>query len=189
VGLLLTTNYLLPIEALPQETYRKEVKYMNKYISAGIGILVVCILVWVVVRSLGQSSEFLKKVVVPSQNTSSFPTDTEKQNGSVVPVSGGAFGEKGGVAERTVITYSDAGFAPSSVTVKAGATVTFVNESTRGMWVASDVYPSNDLLPGFDQLGAVAKNGAYEYRFNTIGRWPYHNQVLKTHIGVVIVTK
>ena len=63
----------------------------------------------------------------------------------------GEMEDKGGVAARTVVTYTDTGFAPLSVTIKKGTTVTFVNESSRGMWVASAVHPTHQLLPGFDQ--------------------------------------
>ena len=95
--------------------------------------------------------------------------------------------EKGGEKERKVVTYTDTGFAPSPFTVSKDTTVTFVNESSRGMWVASDVYPTNQLLPGFDALSAVPKNGTYEYMFVKVGTWRYHNQVNPADSGTVVV--
>ncbi len=97
--------------------------------------------------------------------------------------------DKGGVATRTVVTYTDTGFAPTTVTVKTGTTVTFVNESNIGMWVASAVHPTHQLLPGLNQTASVAKAGTYEYAFTKIGTWKYHNHMNPTQEGTVIVTQ
>ena len=98
-------------------------------------------------------------------------------------------GEKGGVAARVVVTFTDSGFSPKSVTVSSGSTVAFMNESTGGMWVASDVHPTHQLLPGFDAQKSVAKGGSYEYTFTKVGTWTYHNHVAPTQTGTVVVTK
>ncbi len=96
--------------------------------------------------------------------------------------------EKGGGAARSVVTYTDNGFAPNAVTVKAGAIVTFVNESSGYMWVASVPHPVHTNLPGFDELTGVAKGGTYEYTFTKAGTWKYHNHVAPVKTGSVIVT-
>jgi plastocyanin len=97
--------------------------------------------------------------------------------------------EKGGVQTRVVVTFTDKGFSPSPMKVKVGTTVTFVNESSSGMWVASDPHPTHTLLPGFDELTSVGKGGTYEYTFTKIGTWTYHNHLTPTVKGTVIVTK
>ena len=96
--------------------------------------------------------------------------------------------EKGGVAERSVVTFTDNGFSPSPLTVAVGTTVTFVNESSKGMWVASAVHPTHKVLPGFDQLKSTARGGMYEYTFTKVGTWNYHNHVAPQDTGSVIVT-
>lgn len=98
-------------------------------------------------------------------------------------------GEKGGVAARVVVTFTDSGFSPKTVTVAAGSTVAFMNESGGSMWVASAIHPTHQLLPGFDQLKSVAKGGSYEYTFAKVGTWTYHNHVAPTQTGTVVVTK
>ena len=98
-------------------------------------------------------------------------------------------GEKGGVAARVVVTFTDSGFSPKTVTVATGSVVAFMNESTGGMWVASDVHPTHQLLPGFDAQKSVAKGGSYEYTFTKVGTWTYHNHVAPTQTGTVVVTK
>lgn len=95
----------------------------------------------------------------------------------------------GGVVERVVVTYSDSGFSPNSVTVKAGTTVTFTNGSSGNMWVASAVHPTHQLLPGFDQLKSVSKGGTYDYTFVKIGTWKYHNHMSPSDTGSVVVTE
>ncbi len=95
---------------------------------------------------------------------------------------------KGGISESMTVTYSDAGYQPGSITVKVGTKVTFKNESTGGMWTASAVHPTHQLLPGFDQLKSVTKGGMYEYTFTKVGTWKYHNHVKPEDTGTVVVT-
>lgn len=97
--------------------------------------------------------------------------------------------EKGGIASRTVITYSDTGFSPASVSVKAGTVVSFVNESGGPMWVASDPHPVHTLLSGFDALKGTDKGGTYEFTFAKVGTWTYHNHLKPAVKGTVIVTE
>jgi len=87
------------------------------------------------------------------------------------------------------VQYTDSGFVPNEITVKQGATVTFTNASSGGMWVASDEHPTHQLLPGFDQRTSVAKGGTYEYTFTNVGTWKYHNHVAPTFTGTVVVTE
>lgn len=90
---------------------------------------------------------------------------------------------------RSTVTYSDTGFAPKTLTVKKGTTVRFVSTATGGMWVASAVHPTHQLLPGFDQLKSVGKGGTYDYAFVKVGTWKYHNHVNPSDVGTVIVTE
>jgi len=96
---------------------------------------------------------------------------------------------KGGVSERTVVTFTNSGFAPSPVTVKKGTMVAFVNDSNSSMWVASDPHPSHTGLPGLDQLKSVGKGGSYEYQFTKAGTWGYHNHAKPEQKGTVVVTE
>jgi len=95
--------------------------------------------------------------------------------------------DKGGVATRSVVTYTDTGFAPLTITVKSGSIVTFVNESTRSMWVASDMHPTHQLLPGFDQKVSVARGQTFEYTFTKVGTWRYHNHQSPSDTATVVV--
>jgi len=123
------------------------------------------------------------------------PTVTLGYEGSATGATGAAM-EKGGVPpqvdkgmERTTVMYGDSGFLPKEITVKVGTNVSFLNQSSRGMWVASAMHPTHQLLPGFDQLKSVGTGGTYEYTFVKVGTWKYHNHVQAADIGTVVVTE
>lgn len=87
------------------------------------------------------------------------------------------------VDENTIL-YTANGFEPDSLTVEAGETVTWVNDSSGGMWVASDVHPTHEVLPEFDQL---SPGDTYSFTFEEAGEWNFHNHLSSHHIGTVIV--
>ena len=110
--------------------------------------------------------------------------------------------EDGGPA-FTVITLTDSGFSPATVTVRAGETVRFVNQSSRGMWVGSDDHPTHTEYDGtttrehcadgaatngtFDQCASVAAGDSWDYTFERAGTFGYHNHVGASDTGTVIV--
>ena len=85
------------------------------------------------------------------------------------------------------VNYSKDGFTPIEITVKVGVTVTWTNNSDKAMWVASDVHPTHDLYPGFDQLQSVGRDGQYSFIFNRVGAWSYHNHLVPEDSGRVTV--
>ena len=96
--------------------------------------------------------------------------------------------EKGeAMMEKSIVTYSSAGFSPNSLTVKVGTTVTFKNGGSEPMWIASAFHPIHRELPGFDQLKSVGNGGTYEYTFDKAGTWKYHNHLNPGHGGSVTV--
>lgn len=139
----------------------------------------------VVVAGLGLGWYVLKGSYQPStpEETSVISTIPPAPEGT------GAGMEKGGVITKVTVTYTDSGYTPATVTVKKGTTVTWVNQSSGGMWTASAVHPTHQLLPGFDQLKSVAKGGTYDYTFTKVGTWKYHNHVNASDTGTVVVTE
>ena len=86
-----------------------------------------------------------------------------------------------------VITYTESGFKPSTLTITSGDTVRFVNKTNNSMWVASDNHPLHLLLPELDQHGTVGVDEAYEFTFTKTGTWGFHNHVSANHEGDIIV--
>lgn len=89
--------------------------------------------------------------------------------------------------EGTTVGYTGSGFSPSTITVEVGTTVTFVNNSSKSMRVASSVHPTHKDLPGFDQLKGSGNGTSYTYTFEKAGQWSYHNHLSASHKGTVIV--
>ncbi|HEY0948289.1 MAG TPA: hypothetical protein VGE53_02280 [Candidatus Paceibacterota bacterium] len=111
-------------------------------------------------------------------------------------------GEDGGPA-FAVVTLTDSGFTPSTLTVNAGETVRFINESSRGMWVGSDDHPTHTDYDGtatrehcangmatngtFDQCASVNKGDYWDYTFERAGSFGYHNHVGASNTGTIVV--
>ena len=89
--------------------------------------------------------------------------------------------------EMIQVRYTNDGFVPKNVSLKAGSMVEFVNESDRGMWVASDLHPTHERLPTFDQFRPSPKGGVYRYVFDKAGTWPYHDHMTPSDDGVIVV--
>ena len=85
------------------------------------------------------------------------------------------------------IVITDQGFSPSNVTIKAGATVTFINQSSNPSWPASDPHPSHTDLPGFDALHGLNQGEQYSYTFQKVGSWGFHDHLAPFDQGRVIV--
>lgn len=113
------------------------------------------------------------------ETDSTFPAITDESS-----ISGDI---KGGVGEQLTVRFTDSGFEPKEITVNKGVSVTFVNDSVNGMWVASAVHPTHQVLAGFDQKTSVAKGGTYVYTFAKVGTWKFHNHVSPEMVGTVIV--
>jgi len=104
-----------------------------------------------------------------------------------------------GVSVNTV-RLTDSGFSPERLTVSKGTTVTFINQTSGGMWVGADEHPSHTSYAGtsrsehcpdttgtaFDQCG---NGNTYSFTFGKTGTWEYHNHVSSSARGAIIVTE
>jgi plastocyanin len=97
---------------------------------------------------------------------------------------GGDSGEPGG---GTVVRMEADSFSPATLTVKAGESVTFENESGDDKWPASDVHPTHEEYPGFDAERAVLDGESYEFTFERRGRWGYHDHLNPDIVGTIVV--
>ncbi|MDX1607725.1 MAG: DUF5667 domain-containing protein [Candidatus Spechtbacterales bacterium] len=127
-------------------------------------------------------------------------TESEEESSEETSEESGSEGDTGTV-ENVVVTYTDSGYSPAIVNIKAGSTVTFMNESSRGMWTASDVHPTHTLYEGtalnthcpdsdnssFDSCESISSGGSWSFTFEKSGSWDYHNHVRANHGGTVVV--
>ncbi len=91
--------------------------------------------------------------------------------------------------DTRTVTYSATGFSPQVLTIKKGESVTFRNDGTAEMWVASGDHPVHSDLPGFDALKNVGQGETYVYTFTQIGTWSFHNHANANHGGTIVVTE
>lgn len=91
-----------------------------------------------------------------------------------------------GMGMETVV-YTNDGFRPAKLTIPVGTMVEFVNQSDKQMWVASNIHPSHEILPTFDEFKGVGKGQTYMYTFDKKGTWPYHDHINASLEGVINV--
>lgn len=103
-------------------------------------------------------------------------------------------------AMSATVNYTSSGFSPASVTIAKGGTVTFVDKTGEGFWVASGVHPVHSVYDGttlsahcaasyagpkpFDQCST---GSSYSFTFTKTGTWFYHNHVDAGDTGKIIV--
>lgn len=102
--------------------YRAVMKKLAKLV--GIGIVLVLLGAGIAVVANWRSSS---KVPAPS-STAAVGSSTAQSTGT-------------GAVPANVITYTDNGFSPATLTVEAGSTVTIRNESSETMQFNSDDHP------------------------------------------------
>jgi len=96
----------------------------------------------------------------------------------------------------TVVTFTEeAGFQPDEVTIELGQAVRFlVSESAEiPVWVASNPHPEHTDYPEFDAariLDELPSPGeGYEFTFDQVGSWQYHNHTAPDFTGVINVNE
>lgn len=93
-------------------------------------------------------------------------------------------------AEEVTVEYSAAGFSPATVTVKKGTTVKFINKTGKTASIASNPHPVHTDYPAFDQWKSAAKGkDEYDFTFDKVGTWGYHDHLNSEMKGTVVVTE
>lgn len=89
--------------------------------------------------------------------------------------------------QAAVVIYTDNGYSPAELRVKAGTKVTFKNQSSGPVWTASTPHPVHTDLPGFDAKAGIAPGESYSFTFLQKGTWGYHNHLQPSDGGQIIV--
>lgn len=85
------------------------------------------------------------------------------------------------------VVYTDAGYSPKDLRVKAGTTVVYKNQSSGPMWTASNIHPTHSILPEFDAKTSTPVGESYSFTFTKNGEWKYHNHLKPNHGAAIIV--
>lgn len=93
----------------------------------------------------------------------------------------------------SIVTYTDKGFSPSPLTIAAGTTVTWVNQSSHDLWVEGVGPSGGDCSSAaakstLNECAAVGSGGSYSYTFTKPGTFTYFNHQLESDSGTVTVS-
>lgn len=135
---------------------------------------------------------------IPSSGSTSSPTAGNSTTNTSSGGSTGTSGESGGgssggggtttTSPKTYdISYTNSCYSPANATVKKGDTVKFTNNSTKGMWPASNNHPSHTIYSEFDAKGSISSGGTYSFTFTKIGSWGYHDHLKPSCSGTITV--
>ncbi len=147
----------------------------NTYLIIGL-VLVFVIVGFVLVKQRGGNEALAptgKEVSIPTAPPASTPTPTPTRP-AVAPT-------------VKIITYTDNGFSPATLTIKAGDNVLFKNNSPKDFWPASAPHPTHTNYPEFDAKRGIASGATYSFTFTRIGSWKYHNHLNPASIGTITV--
>lgn len=78
------------------------------------------------------------------------------------------------------------GFVPSTLTVKTGDAVTWINQSGQDAVLDSDPHPVHTDYPPLN-LGSFASSRSLSLTFPKPGRYGYHNHLNPSEKGIIIV--
>lgn len=98
------------------------------------------------------------------------------------------------IAAKVVEIGAD-GFSPATLTIKQGETVQFINKDAQPHWPASAVHPTHTAYPEtggcigskFDACAVLKQNETFNFTFNQIGTWKYHDHLNPSLKGTIIV--
>lgn len=86
----------------------------------------------------------------------------------------------------TIIEVTDEGYKPSTLTVKAGTRVNWINKSTKKVTVHSADHPTHLVYPPLN-LGEFPPDGAVQVVIDTPGTYKYHNHYVPTMTGSLVI--
>lgn len=103
-------------------------------------------------------------------------TDSARTQGSAPPNT-----------EEIVITLTEDGFIPSTLTLDTGTTVTFVSDTGAFFWPASNPHPTHTIYSAFDPQEPVRPDGKWSFVFTEEGTWRYHDHLAPYYTGTITV--
>jgi plastocyanin len=96
--------------------------------------------------------------------------------------------EATGKPSATVRMTKD-GYSPKVLEIEQGQTVEFVNDSDEDYWPASDPHPIHTDYPGFDAQKSILPGESWDFTFNRVGRYGYHNHLDPAVHAEVVISK
>jgi plastocyanin len=92
-------------------------------------------------------------------------------------------------AKDISIEMTDWGFSPDYQVVTKGDKVIFKNIGKEGHWPASNIHPTHQIYPEFDPKKPVPLGQNWEFTFDKVGTWKYHDHLNPQLTGTITVTE
>jgi plastocyanin len=151
--------------------------------------LVIAAIIIIVILAAGF---FALKAMNPSnqaQNTSPAETTTEATTSPLQEATGST--EESSPAamssEEYTFTLSSSGVDPKSITIKAGETVTWVNNTGETVQINSAPHPVHTDYPPLNTVGQIPDGGKKSLSFPTPGTYKWHNHLNPSVNGSITV--
>ena len=164
----------------------------KKYI---IGAVVIALAIWIGFswgKKSAQAPEAPVNNVVEQAATTSTSAVAKKTTTTTVAPKTTTTAPKTSVAPTLtkdgsyLVSYTGSGFSPRTITIKAGKSVHFVNNSSKAMSLTTtDV--DNQAHLEFNQGKTVGQGGVYDFTFMSAGTWGYMNRNNQADRGTIIV--
>lgn len=134
----------------------------------------------IIILAIGGAAYTISRTYHPAPSVS--PGQTGTGNAAV-----------GANGTSVIITYTDAGFAPSPLTVAVGTTVTWSNQSSHPLWVEATGPAGGDCANAqahttLDECQTVSSGGTYSYTFTKLGTVSYFNHERASDTGIITVS-
>lgn len=88
---------------------------------------------------------------------------------------------------QAVITILSSGFSPKDMKIKAGETVTWMNNDSENHQVNSVVHPTHQVYPPLNTVGLLKANEQKSLSFPDKGTYRYHDHLNPSSTGSVVV--
>lgn len=88
-----------------------------------------------------------------------------------------------------VVTRTNQGFSPKSLTIHPGDTIIFKNATQHAFWPASDPHPTHTFFSLFDPKHPLTTNQTWSFTFTKSGIWSFHDHLSPMMKGTIIVTQ
>jgi len=141
------------------------------------------VMVLALLISCSPAEQVVPETQEPMEEEQTAPTETDEE---VMPTD-------------NTVRITSSGFEPKTLTVKAGTTVTFVNEDSNKHWPASAMHPTHTVYPGsdinkcgsdetiFDACKGLEQGESFSFTFNEKGSWKYHDHLSVSSTGTIVV--
>lgn len=160
---------------------------MAKNVLIGVLVIVLAFLVWN--KASNQPEAYsADQIGSTAPDTATASTTADQETPTPVKTATGAVAyPKSTKANVFLVYYTSTGFTPSSLEVKPGSTIRFINTSTKAMRInTTDTIarkPSDEIA----QSTSVAKGGTYSITLNVPFTYGYTNQNDPKDKGVIVV--